>query len=1227
MKTRTFPWVRRFRRNVLVLLVVSTFVISASYVASPPPVLGVVSPNVVISQVYGGGGNSGAPYTHDFIELFNRGNTTVSLAGWSVQYTSATGTGNFGSATNLITPLSGSIAPGQYVLIQESTNAAVGSPLPAPDITDATPILMAAGAGKVALVNTTTPLGCNGGSTACSAAALATIVDLVGYGTGASGANFFEGPGAAPTISATLAAFRKFNGCQDTDNNSADFATAAPNPRNSLSALAPCDSDTAPTVTATTPANGASGVARGADITVTFSEAVNVTGSWFSISAASSGTHTATVSGGPITFTLNPDNDFTSNEAVTITVLASQVTDQDGNDPPDNMAANFSFGFTTEDVLVCGDPATPIHAIQGSGLTSPMNGATNVVIEGIVTGDYQAGDQLGGFFVQEEDGDADADPATSEGIFVFNSASPVSAGDKVRVRGTVTEFLTSGVTLTELTNVSSVTVCGFGNSVTPATVLLPVASLTDWERYEGMLVSIPQDLTVTDTFTLGRFGEVGLSVGGRLLNPTNVATPGAAAIARQDLNDRSRILLDDANGQQNIDPTRYPAPGLSASNTLRLGYKVGGLTGVLEQRFGLYRVQPVGPISFSADNQRAATPDPVGGNLKVASFNVLNYFNGNAVGGGFPTPRGANTAAEFARQRAKIISAITTVNADVVGLMEIENDPTPNSAIEDLVGGLNAATAPGTYAFINTGVVGTDEIRVAIIYRPATVTPVGPHAILNSSVDPLFIDTKNRPTLAQTFKQNTTGAKFTVVVNHLKSKGSDCNDVGDPDTGDGQGNCNQTRTKAATALVNWLATDPTGSGDPDFLIIGDLNSYAMEDPITVILNAGYTNLAGAFIGAQAYSYNFDGQSGYIDHALASASLASQVTGATEWHINADEPVVLDYNVEFKTANQVNTFYDPGPYRASDHDPVIVGLNLNDPPTVNAGGPYTVGEGGSVVVTAMGSDPNGGTLTYAWDLDNNGSFESAGQSVTFSATALDGPSGHTIKVQVTDNGGLTAVAQATVTVQNVAPSVGVPTISSEPSIKGSAVTASAIFSDPGPNDAPFTCTINYGDGSGDLAGTVSGNACAGPAHTYAAVGSYTVTVKVTDKDGDTGTNSVTHAVIYSFGGFFQPVDNLPTINTVKAGSAVPVKFSLGGSQGLSIFDAGYPKSEAIACNSTDPVSGIEETETAGSSSLSYDPATDTYKYIWKTEKAWANTCRQLVVKFKDGTFHRANFKFN
>ena len=299
-----------------------------------------VSPDIVISQIYGGGGNAGATYTHDFIELFNRGTSPVSLADWSVQYTSATGTANFGSATNLITPLSGSLAPGKYLLIQESTNAAVGSPLPTPDITDATPISMAAGAGKVALVNSTTPLGCNGGSNPCSPAALATIVDLIGYGTGATGANFFEGAGPAPTISATLANFRNSGGCTDTDNNNADFTAATPAPRNTASPFHSC-TDAAPSVS-TSPANGATNVALNANVDVTFSEAVDVTGSWFDITCTASGAHTAVASGGATTFTLDPDSDFFGGETCTVTVFADEVTDQDTDDPPDNMDADFS---------------------------------------------------------------------------------------------------------------------------------------------------------------------------------------------------------------------------------------------------------------------------------------------------------------------------------------------------------------------------------------------------------------------------------------------------------------------------------------------------------------------------------------------------------------------------------------------------------------------------------------------------------------------------------------------------------------------------------------------------------------------------------------------------------------------------------------------------------------------------------------------------------------------
>jgi hypothetical protein len=337
----------------------------------------------------------------------------------------------------------------------------------------------------------------------------------------------------------------------------------------------------------------------------------------------------------------------------------------------------------------------------------------------------------------------------------------------------------------------------------------------------------------------------------------------------------------------------------------------------------------------------------VGGSLTVAAFNVLNYFSTIDTGADICGPnenlecRGADDAGEFTRQRDKIFAALAAIDADVVGLIEIENHVT-DAAVQDLVDGLNNVVGAGTYAYIATGPIGTDAIRVALIYKPATVAPVGAHAVLDTSVDPRFLDDKNRPVLAQSFKENSTGGVFTVAVNHLKSKGSSCDDVGDPDTGDGSGNCNITRTEAAEALVDWLATDPTGSGDGDFLIIGDLNSYDKEDPIDAILEGAddtsvtgddYTDLIAHFGGEEAYSYVFDGQIGYLDYGLANDNLLQQVTGTTVWHINADEPDILDYDTTFKPPAQ-EALYEDNAFRSSDHDAVIVGLNLvqNVPPS-------------------------------------------------------------------------------------------------------------------------------------------------------------------------------------------------------------------------------------------------------------------------------------------------------
>ncbi|MCU0526299.1 MAG: ExeM/NucH family extracellular endonuclease, partial [Elainella sp. Prado103] len=596
---------------------------------------------------------------------------------------------------------------------------------------------------------------------------------------------------------------------------------------------------------------------------------------------------------------------------------------------------------------------TKIHQIQGTGSTfDPTFGGVQT-IEAIVVGDFQRNGtvaNLRGFYVQEEDSDVDNNPLTSEGLFVFDDVFGVDVqpGDKVRITGNVAEFTSGSSSLTQLNSISNITIVSSGNTLPAAAITnFPVTTPAELEALEGMRVTIPQTLTVTEHFQLGRFGQVVLSsagasnqpgTDGRLDQFTQFNAPSAAGYASYLAEiAKRRIVLDDGQTIQNPDPVILGRGGnpLSASNTLRGGDTITGLTGVLDDRFGAtnignYRLQPIAPVDFQPTNPRPQVTPNVGGSLKVASFNLLNYFNGDGLGGGFPTARGAETATEFQRQRDKTIASILGLDADVVGLIEIENDGYgANSAIQDLVNGLNAVAGAGTYAFVDPGVaqLGTDAIAVGFIYKPGQVAPVGNAVTVPDGFGQGAFDADNRKPLAQTFREIATNGTFTAVINHLKSKGSSAGKPGDEDQGDGQSLSNGTRTRAAQDLTAWLATNPTGTVDSDYLIMGDINAYALEDPIRAIEAAGYTNL----VPNSSYSFVFDGQWGSLDHALANGSLAGQVTGAAKWHINADEPNVLDYNTNFKSANQINSFYAPDAFRSSDHDPVLVGLNLT--PTV------------------------------------------------------------------------------------------------------------------------------------------------------------------------------------------------------------------------------------------------------------------------------------------------------
>jgi uncharacterized protein len=626
-------------------------------------------------------------------------------------------------------------------------------------------------------------------------------------------------------------------------------------------------------------------------------------------------------------------------------------------------SATFTIGVTVLIPLnsTCGAQATAIHSVQGSGARSPLVGQT-VDVEGIVVGAFQGSTRLNGFYLEEPGATQDGLQETSEGIFVFTGTPAVNSGDRVRIRGVVTEFASATgalvSNLTELGSTSNGTVCSTGNALPAAAVVkLPLASASDFERYEGMLVQFPQQLAVTGEFSLGTFGQMDLAPAVQYVPTQSLGDSGTWAAA-QDLINRSRIALDDGSNTSNASLNGgglapYPGSGLSAANTLRVGALVNPgivpqpLVGVLDDRFGAYRIQPTAPVTFSnATNPRpntAAVASALGGRIRVASANLLNYFTTTGS-------RGAATAQELLRQRTKLIAELSKLNADIYGLSEVQNFANgntnggayTNAALSDLASALAAATG-NNYQFVDTisaanvagGDItqnGTDAIRSALIYNAAKVAPVG-RAALYSQND------SNRPSLAQTFQPaagvKASGQTFTVVVNHFRSKGSACGGTSDDPY---QGNCNGLRTQMANNVMSWLGgnptNDPAGAGRK-YLLIGDFNSYFGEDPIQAFQTNGYTNLIELLLGANAYSYNFGSLSGYLDHAIANGAMLPLVKGVIQLHNNADEPAALqalDSNLK-STAAQA-AYYSADEFAASDHDPILIAFNplegdLND----------------------------------------------------------------------------------------------------------------------------------------------------------------------------------------------------------------------------------------------------------------------------------------------------------
>jgi hypothetical protein len=547
---------------------------------------------------------------------------------------------------------------------------------------------------------------------------------------------------------------------------------------------------------------------------------------------------------------------------------------------------------------------TPIGTVQGEGDATTIT--TPVTVEGVVTGDFQ----VGGFDGVSLQDAGDDNPATSDGIFIYAPNAPeLVAGDLVQVTGTPSEYF-------GMTQIANGAVLDCGDAALPAAVELTLP-VDDHESLENMLVTLPQSLSILEYFNYGRYGQVVVGTE-RQMQPTAVAAPGSAeAAAVREANAANRITIDDARSFQNPDPAIHPGnlEEFTLANLFRGGDTITGITGVLDWRFDTWAIQPTAAGTYQAVNQRTAAPEIDGSSLEVAAFNVLNYFT--TLG-----DRGAVTAEEFDRQEAKIVAAINELDSAIVGLLEIENND--GVALDTLVAALNAAAGMQQWAGIDTGMLGTDAITTALIYQPALVAPEGPHAVLDASVDPRFDDSKNRPALAQTFRDLASDTTLTISVNHLKSKGSACEgDTGEPE----QGNCNTVRTAAAAALSDWLAANPTGIEADGSLIIGDLNSYDHEDPITTLEGAGWTDLLEQFQGEDAYTYVFDGQLGYLDYGIADAGALPFVVGAAAWHANADEASLIDYTMEFKRDAQ-DALFAPDSYRASDHDAVVIGLSFD-----------------------------------------------------------------------------------------------------------------------------------------------------------------------------------------------------------------------------------------------------------------------------------------------------------
>ena len=565
-------------------------------------------------------------------------------------------------------------------------------------------------------------------------------------------------------------------------------------------------------------------------------------------------------------------------------------------------------------------PVAMIGEVQGERGRSPLLGR-DVRIKGVVTADFSVGDGdgLGGIYLQDS---GDGDPGTSDAIFVpvppdAPYRDKMRQGARLSIRGRVTELDSGGgVRLTALVPIE-VEQLGLGE-VAITELRTPPA---DWEPFEGMWIKVDAPLTVGSLADLGAYGEILASFDGRMWQPAERAAPGsdaARAIAAD--NARRRLVLDDGRGGKNrpFEAGIWP----KAARLLRSGSVIESAEGILDHRHGGYRLQmTVPPVLVPQARPQAPR---VGGTLRVASFNLENLFNGDGKGAGFPTPRGARNPAQLRAQVAKLVATVEALDPDIAALMELENDGYDQaSSIAAFVDALNAAGADWRFvdacdrACRRSGRgPGDDAIRVGLVYRQDRVRPAGKSATLSGGP----FGPRSRVPLAQAFiPLQGDGKPLVVVANHFKSKG--CGEAEGRDRDNGAGCWNAVRSESARRLAAWLETDPTRSGSDLVLIVGDMNAYAGEEPLQILAAAGWRDAFAVAGVMEPYSYVYEGEAGRLDHALLSPELSPRLRGAAEWHSNADEP---------REAAYFGRLRDSGPWRSSDHDPLLLGFDWAAP---------------------------------------------------------------------------------------------------------------------------------------------------------------------------------------------------------------------------------------------------------------------------------------------------------